>query len=750
MAEGTGDKDAATPAIRTPLSFAAAIIGDVAKVGVGVAAVLLLVGATIFVGQQTFANVLIVDPIDVPDSLQKAGLTGDAITRRLTHDIAYVQSIAQSARVRPDTGHPVALPAKELPDVQLPEAKISLQAVAHAFRDFLGLPTRHVVVTIQPNAGHARTRADSAYRLTVAVSGEPLTELQFGFATLDSTVRLAAKSVVGSVDPTVLAFYELQAADTVQAVSLAYSALSGPRRDGDAAAYWLIGAVESVHHQDLNAIEHLRLALTRDPNLAQAYVWWGITLEHQGRRAEALQMYEFAGHIDPTLGWAFSDAGDVLFLTGHYDDARSMYLQAIRVDPTGDAAYRGLGDYANYEKSDVAAAGRWYTEALARNGNNYATMEVFGDLQAAQGNWDWADTSYSRAITINPRHAYAHLGMAYADLARGRYAEAACELRTARINTDSALARDSADESAFVDLASIYELAQEPGDADYFFQRAQFIDSGDVFLYNRRGNLWSDYADTLRLHGGPKISEPFYIGADSLYLAARAHGTAAVDIAVNRGYVREKLNDTAGAVRLYTEALQLDDRSGLALVGLAAMGQRTLMAHWRDHMDSTTICRPGRPSDIIGAHQDIASDDCRQPNREIALFLGRTADTVGAWTEATARFDNLTRFGPPNGLYEALMARDLNRIGYPDDAAWHFHRADSLGFREQWIYPIWAAAAAVSLRPQAARPIPILAASRLKMETDRRRSFLLAAEGRAPGPTRRAQLTPCRPGRPSR
>ena len=91
------------------------------------------------------------------------------------------------------------------------------------------------------------------------------------------------------------------------------------------------------------AIELARALAERNPQNAEAYVWWGIAQVKAGQRDEALQRFIKASEINPNNPESYVYWGLTLSMMGKHEEAISKYETAIKLDPENSNAHAYLG-----------------------------------------------------------------------------------------------------------------------------------------------------------------------------------------------------------------------------------------------------------------------------------------------------------------------------------------------------------------------------------------------------------------------
>jgi tetratricopeptide (TPR) repeat protein len=171
----------------------------------------------------------------------------------------------------------------------------------------------------------------------------------------------------------------------------------------------------------------------------------GSSLDHLGRRAEAITCYDVALRLDPLLVPAWFNKGVALFASQQPKEALACYEQALKVNPKSEQVWSNKG-------------------------------VVLKSL----GNTEEAIACYDRALGCNPRYPNAWINKGVALRALGRAEEAlACY--------DQALRLNPTDENAWTNKGNVLYSLGRPGEALACYDRALALDSNLDLTWLNKG-----------------------------------------------------------------------------------------------------------------------------------------------------------------------------------------------------------------------------------------------------------------------
>ena len=143
----------------------------------------------------------------------------------------------------------------------------------------------------------------------------------------------------------------------------------------------------ALQHQDrrAEALEHYRAALRLDPQRVQVHNNLAILLDEMDRNDEALAAYEQALRLDPNAPLARCNFGTLLAKLGRFDEALLQYHEAARLAPN-DARPPALMGRTELRRGNGAAAVGHFRDALRRNPNDLQTLTRLARVLAADAN----------------------------------------------------------------------------------------------------------------------------------------------------------------------------------------------------------------------------------------------------------------------------------------------------------------------------------------------------------------------------
>ena len=247
------------------------------------------------------------------------------------------------------------------------------------------------------------------------------------------------------------------------------ASLVGPRPEAGNATQPISGPVaEAMAKGDAalaagntqGALLNYTLALSKDPNHAEAYFKIGAIQASQGNDAAAEIAYRRALASDGKHAAAMTGLGILLTRKRDYAAAETQLRQALRLNPQLPGAHNALGVLADIDR-DYARAQMHFQDGLALAPNSPTLHNNLGYSHYLAGNYKAAIAQFREALAINPNYtmAWRNLGLVYSR--QGRYEEA-----LAAFNKVQDLPQ------AYNDVGYIAMIAGRLEDAQSFFDEA--------------------------------------------------------------------------------------------------------------------------------------------------------------------------------------------------------------------------------------------------------------------------------------
>ena len=206
------------------------------------------------------------------------------------------------------------------------------------------------------------------------------------------------------------------------------------------------GVMLHLAGKNREAMEQFRAALDRNPSLAGANLFAGITELDLGEPKLALPYLKKAQESDPTGPAPLLALGRAYVALSEYALANENYSKAATLDGSLAEAWYGVGVTDRSLAEDLL-------NRAARNG-----VKAESSQAKVQGLLDHALKALTRAVELDPNSARTHLIMAEALSDSGKLTEASTEYRTA-MKLDPHL------EAAYLGLASQYWKRRQFDDA---------------------------------------------------------------------------------------------------------------------------------------------------------------------------------------------------------------------------------------------------------------------------------------------
>jgi Flp pilus assembly protein TadD len=173
----------------------------------------------------------------------------------------------------------------------------------------------------------------------------------------------------------------------------------------------------------------------------------GVTLEHRGSFAEAIENFEAALRMNPNDADAHSALGFAFAVEGRLREAFEQFDQGLRLRPRLATAHTGLG-LLLARQGDLSAAADHFRRALESDSRDAQAHTNLGLILKKWGQWGEAATHFRQAVQVDPESEQAQHQWGLALAEQGELTEAAIHLRAAvRINPRNAQAHQSLGEA---------------------------------------------------------------------------------------------------------------------------------------------------------------------------------------------------------------------------------------------------------------------------------------------------------------
>ena len=350
-----------------------------------------------------------------------------------------------------------------------------------------------------------------------------------------------------------------------------------------------LGNVCLALNQPNQAISHFKRILKDiDAKSAEAYTGLGNAYYDKDDLAAALNKYDKAILYDPSYCQAYIGKGKTLLNAGQYDAAITSFNSAVLLAPGNRHAHNGRG-VAYFKLGDFYAAAIDFEYADGLD----TALSFSHDAYIARGynaifmvRYEDAIGYFTKAITIQPYNSEGYSGRAQCLIELNDLQEALADL-TKAIKLDSRRVTDR------INRGSIYILLEKKtrAKADFrkavalmpdnvntnngmgivlanegefqealgYFNKALALDSSRADIHNSRAECLSDWGTYLKSQGLADTAKHLFAIALDEVNKAIAWSNAVPIYIVNRGNIKEKMGDHAGAREDYDEVISRAD-----------------------------------------------------------------------------------------------------------------------------------------------------------------------------------------------
>ena len=170
---------------------------------------------------------------------------------------------------------------------------------------------------------------------------------------------------------------------------------------------------------------HLQQAVTLAPDSVVAHIFLGLHHDRQGDLSSARAEYETAYDLDPTNPATCIEIGQTWAAEGRYVAAEIWLREAVSLQPDDPALWEVLARFyldhnITTEEQGIEAAAKLVQllpgDAHAHDLRGWAAFQV--------GDYDTAESSLLRAISLDPMLALAHYHLGRLRAAQGAHQEA--------------------------------------------------------------------------------------------------------------------------------------------------------------------------------------------------------------------------------------------------------------------------------------------------------------------------------------
>lgn len=372
------------------------------------------VSAFVIVAGAMLASPIVMSPLKVPDALDKAGYSGDAVSQRLLDEIASLNRISVSGK--PKTAVSDTSLFDSIAALQMPTSGVDVRSIQNTIQAVLG---REIIKL----TGEVTSRKENGVELLrLRLRRSPGRELLIDVETAggpDQLVSKGALNLLENIDPEIAAgIYWREYGDLESADRLIMVALAKPDDNVHKYAYNLrsyiratLGRIDEALADsdkvrayggdtmlaDNSKAYALMMAKRLDEAMAiakpnamkhmdepSALNLLGLAYQAMGQNADAIQTFRMVLKINPRFGLVYRRLAMAQLAAGDTIDAKESLLQGIALLPYNPGI---LYDYAEQlrKTNDLRGAATAMRRAYQINPDNWPILVSLTELEDALG-----------------------------------------------------------------------------------------------------------------------------------------------------------------------------------------------------------------------------------------------------------------------------------------------------------------------------------------------------------------------------
>ncbi len=485
---GPAEPGAQAPHTHGWLARAATFSSDVGKIAVGLIGTALFVAVVVVLVQTVDQRTIVIQAIDVPESLADDGYTAEVAAKRLRDTLRKYVDDANTRMKSPN----LALHGDVLQFV-VPTVGLSFESIVAWVRTFFRRENRMNI-----SGEFIFTESKLKLRLRKNATVIYTTPSTINSTNPDDLFADAAQTVFTVTEP----YYVLvalshrnpeKALDAAQQIIAAESPFSA----NTAWAHNLIGTIWFKKRKITKAMEEYQNAVTADPKFALAYYNLGVVLRELGKTDDAIVAFQGAIWIDPDFADAYTSLGNALKRQGRDKEGEAQKTKAwekrlatLRDNPEDASAHHYYG-LALLDDGKLPEAVDELQKAIELNPDNVTTHYDLAKALRTSGQLDESIKQFESAIALDAKHhadgyqdPEVHYGLAVAFLCKGDTKNAQSEFQTAIVTYGDIIKRDPEDATAYKERGNVKLDMQDFDGAVKDYNEAIRLDPNFASAYN--------------------------------------------------------------------------------------------------------------------------------------------------------------------------------------------------------------------------------------------------------------------------
>ena len=305
-----------TPIIERYTNYVSLVRKFVIELGLIGLMILSILGLFLF-GIEVFHQEIILDPIEVPEDIEKLGYTGIVVAEQLA-DAALnieleIRELSAQSSWHKETNNLRGISTNtKIPDISVPGAQFSIRFLARFIRQEFGLNS----IYLRGELVHENNDLVLTLR-NLSAANIPVVRVSNNGKGIEQLFPKGGNALLKLTNPSATAIYAYHKFSNIltdsangkidyeQSVDFFKYCLKFPPTTDDKLAYILWGATLGDLNRPEEAIVQFRKAIDLDPNYALAYNNWGLALGDLNRPEEAIKQFQKAIGLDPKFAGAY-------------------------------------------------------------------------------------------------------------------------------------------------------------------------------------------------------------------------------------------------------------------------------------------------------------------------------------------------------------------------------------------------------------------------------------------------------------
>jgi tetratricopeptide (TPR) repeat protein len=294
------------------------------------------------------------------------------------------------------------------------------------------------------------------------------------------------------------------------------------------------------------ALADIQATIAVEPQAIGAHYLLGVVQAEKGKLEDATAAFNETLRLNPRASAAYFQLARVHLARRNTDDAIKAARQALDARPSFAPARLVLVD-SLIAKADLAQAERELRALPPQVSRSADVLVRAARIAAGRGQMEVARTSFSRALDADPKSIDALSGLAAADIAANRTADA-------RARVEARLTQSPRDGRLLMTAATVYIADKDFKKAEEMLRRAIEVDPSSLVAYNTLGQLYV-------------IENRLDEALASFEQLDKAHGSTATASLV--AMILQAQNKTDEAVKRFEAILERDPNAVMAANNLA-------------------------------------------------------------------------------------------------------------------------------------------------------------------------------------